>query len=131
MKKKNVLIIDDDKDLCKEIVDYLGGVEIAMQAVHSGLDGLKEIEQHNYDCILLDLKMEGMKGEELFEKIKGRVAKFHFAVIVLTGYGSIPTCVKMVKDGVFHFIEKHNLDYQLLFDAVKEAVENVERKRNI
>lgn len=132
MKKKyRVLLIDDDTDLCEEIIDYFKDTEFELKTVHNNFDVLKEMEQKKFDCILLDLQMPGMKGEEIFEKMKGSVAELKFAVIVLTGFAAIPTCAKMVRDGVSDFIEKHNLDYDALVDVVRKTIHDLYIKKEI
>ena len=130
MKKiSKVLLIDDNIDLCKQIVDFFKDTEFEMKAVHSGREGLERIEEEEFDCILLDLRMPGMNGEEVFEKIKDKVEKLSFVIIILTAHGSISKCAYMLKEGVSEFIEKHIIDYEALVKVVKKNIETLHLKK--
>jgi two-component system response regulator DctR len=72
-------------------------------------------------CLLLDVRMPGMSGLALFEKIAERGLVQPMPVIFLTGHADVPTAVDMVKRGAFDFCEKPFSD-NLLVDRIEEAL---------
>jgi two-component system, LuxR family, response regulator DctR len=72
-------------------------------------------------CLLLDVRMPGMSGLALFEKIAARGLADALPVIFLTGHADVPTAVDMVKRGAFDFCEKPFSDNALV-DRVEQAL---------
>jgi two-component system response regulator DctR len=72
-------------------------------------------------CLLLDVRMPGMSGLALFERIVDQGLVQAMPVIFLTGHADVPTAVDMVKRGAFDFCEKPFSD-NLLVDRVEEAL---------
>jgi two-component system response regulator DctR len=72
-------------------------------------------------CLLLDVRMPGMSGLALFEKIGERGLTQAMPVIFLTGHADVPTAVDMVKRGAFDFCEKPFSDNALV-DRIEEAL---------
>jgi two-component system response regulator DctR len=76
-------------------------------------------------CLVLDVRMDGMSGVELFERL--RAAGSGRPVIFLTGHGDIPLAVQALKHGAFDFVEKPFNDNQLV-DLVLEALRQDEAR---
>jgi two-component system response regulator DctR len=72
-------------------------------------------------CLLLDVRMPGMSGLALFEKISQRGLAEALPVIFLTGHADVPTAVDMVKRGAFDFCEKPFSDNALV-DRIEQAL---------
>jgi two-component system response regulator DctR len=72
-------------------------------------------------CLLLDVRMPGMSGLALFEKLIERKLQQAMPVIFLTGHADVPTAVDMVKRGAFDFCEKPFSDNALV-DRIEEAL---------
>ena len=72
-------------------------------------------------CLLLDVRMPGMSGLALFEKLVERNLQQAMPVIFLTGHADVPTAVDMVKRGAFDFCEKPFSDNALV-DRIEEAL---------
>ena len=70
-------------------------------------------------CVLLDVRMPGMSGIELFDRLRARHCRL--PVIFLTGHGDVPMAVQALKDGAFDFIEKP-YDDNALVDKVLAAI---------
>ncbi len=73
-------------------------------------------------CLLLDVRMPGMSGLSLFERLADRELLGALPVIFLTGHGDVPTAVAAVKRGAFDFVEKPFSDNALV-DRVEQALE--------
>ncbi len=72
-------------------------------------------------CLLLDVRMPGMSGLALFERLVERGLARVLPVIFLTGHGDVPTAVAAVKQGAFDFVEKPFSDNALV-DRVQQAL---------
>jgi two-component system response regulator DctR len=72
-------------------------------------------------CLLLDVRMPGMSGLALFDKLVERRLQEVMPVIFLTGHADVPTAVDMVKRGAFDFCEKPFSDNALV-DRIEEAL---------
>jgi len=73
-------------------------------------------------CLLLDVRMPGMSGLALFERLIERGLVDSLPVIFLTGHGDVPTAVSAVKRGAFDFVEKPFSDNALV-DRIVQALE--------
>lgn len=76
-------------------------------------------------CLLLDVRMPGMSGLSLFERLVERRLIAALPVIFLTGHGDVPTAVAAVKRGAFDFVEKPFSDNALV-DRIEQALERSE-----
>jgi two-component system, LuxR family, response regulator DctR len=72
-------------------------------------------------CLLLDLRMKGMSGLALFERLSERGLTDAMPVIFLTGHGDVPTAVAAVKRGAFDFVEKPFSNNGLV-DRIEQAL---------
>lgn len=104
MFAKNLLIIDDEKQVRDMLAEYFERLGFTVRAVSSGKEALKKIETFTPNVALLDYMMPGATGLDLFPRIKNA---FPFAkVIILTGRGSEEIAVKALKLGVDDYITK-------------------------
>lgn len=115
-----VLIIDDEKSIrntLKEILEFEGH-EISLAA--DGKEGLDAAAATNFDVIFCDIKMPGMDGIEVLDKLveNGNDA----SVVMITGHGSVDTAVECIKKGAFDFIQKP-LDLNRILITLKNATE--------
>jgi len=76
-------------------------------------------------CLLLDVRMPGMSGLSLFERLAERGVLEALPVIFLTGHGDVPTAVAAVKRGAFDFVEKPFSDNALV-DRIEQALQRSE-----
>ena len=72
-------------------------------------------------CLLLDVRMPGLSGLEVFDLLAARALVDVVPVIFLTGHADVPTAVHMVKRGAFDFCEKPFSDNALV-DRIEEAL---------
>lgn len=89
----------------------------AFEAQHAGEDDWPR----SPSCLLLDVRMPGMSGPELFERLAARGLLQRLPVIFLTGHGDVPTAVAAVKRGAFDFVEKPFSDNALV-DRIEQAL---------
>lgn len=73
MSAMRILLIDDDKKLCRLIADYLEPMGYEVEAAHNGLEGLAKIcENNKYHAVILDVMMPGMDGFEVLRQVRRR-----------------------------------------------------------
>jgi CheY-like chemotaxis protein len=78
-----VLMIDDDKDMCEEMIEVLKDAGIEVNAVCDPAIGLELAQEKRYDLLLLDLKMPGITGYDILRSVKNLDKKIK--VMVITG----------------------------------------------
>jgi len=67
---KSILVIDDDKKLCRLIADYLTPMGYRVAAVHTGTEGCSKALEETFDAIILDVMLPGMDGFEVLKHIR-------------------------------------------------------------
>jgi two-component system, NtrC family, nitrogen regulation response regulator NtrX len=104
MPKSRVLVIDDEaaiRDSLRMTLEYEGYEFIGAA---TGQEGLALAERESPDLVLLDVKMPGMDGIEVLDRL--RSMNDGVPVVVISGHGTISTAVEATKKGAFDFIEK-------------------------
>ena len=116
---QHAYIVDDDEAIRDSLSWLLQSRGVANLTFPSAEDFLEAWTPALSGCILLDIRMEGMSGTELFERLLERGCSL--PVIFLTGHGDVPMAVSSLKSGAFDFVEKPCNDNQLV-DRVVEAL---------
>jgi DNA-binding NtrC family response regulator len=101
-----VLVVDDEKDIrdgCERILRRMGCEVLKTSRGDEAIHILKSSEQP-VSIVLLDLKMPGMDGMEVLAHI--RETDPNILVIIISGFSTIETAVKAIKQGAYHFIPK-------------------------
>lgn len=101
---RNVLLIEDEPVLAKNIRAYLIRYEYEVRIAHTAEAGLAELYAFKPDIIVLDYNLPGMNGMEALAKIRAIDPKIK--VVMMTGYGNIDLAVKAMRSGACHFITK-------------------------
>ena len=120
---KNILIVDDDKDICSTLSKILSSKGYLSNIANNSDAAINEIKNTPIDLVLLDVWLEGSQkdGIELLKIIK----KFNpnIPVILISGHANIDMAVKAIKLGAFYFIEKP-FKSEKLFLIMDRALEN-------
>jgi CheY-like chemotaxis protein len=115
----SILVVDDDVDTCRNLSDILTDLGYHVDTAHDGLSALDLVREKAYDIALLDLKMPGMDGVELYRRIKelqaGTVA------MVVTAYASGATAEQALAAGAWQVLPKP-VDFPRLLRLVNEAL---------
>jgi FixJ family two-component response regulator len=99
-----VHVVDDDEALRDSLVWMLEANGYAVSAHDSAEAFLDGLSTTMTGCILLDVRMPGMSGLELFEELQRR--RCGLPVVFITGHGDVPMAVSALKQGAVDFIEK-------------------------
>ncbi len=120
-----ILIVDDERIALKNLEHIMKKEEYDVIGTQSGQNALKLLEEHHFDIILTDLKMEKVDGMQVLKRSK----ELHpdAEVIIITGFATLDSAVKGMKHGAFYYIAKpFKLDE--VRKVVREAVEKVRLK---
>lgn len=101
---RQVLVIDDDAVVGRSFDRVLSGKGYDVRTVLSGEDALKDMETKDYDLVFTDIKMPGMDGIEVAERIKAKCP--WTPVVVITGYGTEENEARASVLGVNGFVRK-------------------------
>ena len=104
MDQARILIVDDDKIARNNFARILQKQEFHISTAKNGAAGLKRLSESSYDLVITDLVMEDTNGLEFLTEIKNRFSDVE--VILITGYASIPTAIKAIRKGAYHYLEK-------------------------
>ena len=125
-QKPIVCIIDDDEAIRESLrlLLYAGGLS---SFVYESADSFLEEEEHpTFDCMLLDMRMPGTNGLELFKILSRK--HLPYPVIFITGHGDIPLAVSAIKLGAYDFLSKPFQDGELL-EKVRSAINYYQSSR--
>ena len=115
----NILVVDDNEDMCQIISDVLRAEKYMVGIAHDGESALTELKRETYDVMVLDYKLFDMTGLDVLEKLKGTVPPL--STIMISAYGSDAVKVKARTLGVYDFLDKpFNVD--TLLKVVKKAL---------
>lgn len=121
----NVLIIDDDKDICLVLSRFLTKNNYDVDVTHSGEEGLKQLRTSDYTLVLCDYRLPDMTGVETLRKIK--LLRPQTAVIIITGYSDVKTAVETFRYGASDYVTKPLYPDELLL-TIKETIAKNERR---
>ncbi len=114
-----LLIVDDDVDTCRNLTDILTDLGYHVDTAHDGPSALELVRKKTYDVALLDLKMPGMDGLELYREIKklqaGTVA------MVVTAYATSETAAAALTAGAWQVLSKP-VDFPKMLALVDKAL---------
>ena len=117
--KESILIVDDDPSLLRLLGIRLSAAGYNVLPAKNAKEALGLLKSSQPQLVISDLKMEGMDGMALFEKI--RQQQPNLPVIIMTAHGTIPDAINATKQGVFSFLTKP-FESQELLDTVEQAI---------
>jgi len=115
----NILIVDDNEDICNVISDALKEEGCTVTITHNGMDAIKEVSNKQYDSVVLDYRLLEKDGLEVLQEIR-KIAP-SLAVVMISAYGNEYIKAKARELGVYQFFDKP-FDLQNLVSTVKRAV---------
>jgi two-component system response regulator DctR len=122
-----VYLVDDEEVVRDALAWLLGSRRLLAEGFGSADDFLAHLERLGAggpaapSCLVLDMRMPGTGGLELFERLIENDLLPQLPVIFLTGHGDVPTAVAAVKRGAFDFVEKPFSDNSLV-DRIEQAL---------
>jgi NADH-quinone oxidoreductase subunit E len=116
----DVLVIDDEESIREGCRQVLATAGYLTEVAEDGILGLQAAERARPPVVLLDLRMPGVSGIEVLEKLRGMDPQI--VPIIITGYGSVDNAVQSMKLGAFDFVSKP-FDPATLLAVVNRAIE--------
>ncbi len=99
-----ILLVDDEVVFTTNMSRLLDNRGYRSTAVNSGAEAIRELEDKDFDVVVLDLKMPGMDGLATLKEIK-KLGLF-VQTLILTGHGSIDSALEAVKLGAYDYLTK-------------------------
>jgi DNA-binding NtrC family response regulator len=115
-----ILVIDDERSIRNTLKDILEYEKYEVDLAEDGNKGIELIRSAEYDIVLCDIKMPGMDGIEVLERLT--VLAPDTPVVMISGHGNIDTAVESIKKGAFDYIEKP-LDLNRLLITIRNALD--------
>ncbi len=101
---KQILIIDDDMDMCNLLSRFLNRKGFETDTAFTGNKGLAKCREKKYDVVLSDFRLGDMDGREVLTELKK--INQEVVVIIITGYSDIKMAVDVMRQGAFDYITK-------------------------
>lgn len=101
---QKILVVDDDPIVAKSFDRVLSSKGYAVITASNGEDALRKMENEHYDVVFTDIKMPGMNGLEVAERVKA--SQPWLPVVIVTGYGSDAYEARAAAAGVSEFLRK-------------------------
>ena len=115
----SILIIDDDKDICTVLANFLKKNNYGVDVANNGEEGLTHLRSKDYALVLCDYRLPDMTGVETLRKIK--LLRPQTSVIIITGYSDVKTAVETFKYGASDYVTKPLYPDELLI-TVREII---------
>lgn len=122
----SVLLIEDNTSLAKLIEMFLTSEDIDNDVASNGFEGLQKISEKDYDVVITDIRMPGISGTEVLEKIS--VSHPDIPVIIITAHGNIPDAVAAIKKGAYDYLTKP-FENEDLLNSIRKAMEVCRMRR--
>jgi FixJ family two-component response regulator len=127
MREQTVFIVDDAQAVARSLRWLFETVQLKVETFSSAQSFLDGYDSSKPGCLVLDVRMPGMSGLDLQERLEAQ--RIHLPIIFITGHGDVQMAMRAVKAGAFDFIEKPFNDQDLLerihkaitFDAVQRS----------
>ena len=124
MSQLNILVVDDDKDVCEYLEDFLTSDGYGVTVVNDPTNALESLRQAEYHVCILDLMMPKLSGIDLLGQI--RKADDDIAVIILTGYPSLETATASIEHDVSAYIRK-----PFSIDEFRDSLGRIAKKKGL
>ena len=124
MSLTRILVADDEESMRWVLSKALKRKGFIVDLAHDGRQALSLIQENNYDLAILDIKMPGITGLDLLDRV--RELKSELLVVIMTAEASMKNAVEAMKRGAYDYITK---PFDL--DVIDAIIEKVERARDI
>ena len=118
--QKNILVVDDDTGVRTVFSSILRKEGYRVTAVKNGYEAIKVIDEESFDLALVDLRMPGLDGIQVLERIRSRRPQTR--VIIYSAYGLVEDAVEAMRKGATDYLNKPFSPNELEL-SVKKALE--------
>jgi two-component system, LuxR family, response regulator FixJ len=129
MTEPTVYIVDDDADMRDSLRWLIKTVGLRAETFSSAAEFRHEFAPNGPGCLILDVRMPGTSGLDLFEELVARGEGM--PVIFITAFADVPMAVRAMKSGAVEFVEKP-FNRQTLLDKVQHAIkDDISRRKRL
>jgi two-component system nitrogen regulation response regulator NtrX len=104
VKKRRVLVIDDERAICQTLGEILTDEGYAVAAADSGEEGLRRLREESWDVVFLDVWLRDRDGLSILSATRELLRQI--PVVMISGHGNVETAVRAVRLGAYDFLEK-------------------------
>lgn len=115
----DILVVDDNEDMCQVISDVLRAEGYMVGIAYDGESALSELKRKTYDLMVLDYRLFDMTGLEVLERLKGTIPPL--TTIMISAYGSESVKARARELDVYDFFDKP-FDVNALLKVVKKEL---------
>ncbi|MCK4721359.1 sigma-54-dependent Fis family transcriptional regulator, partial [bacterium] len=120
MASEHILVVDDEELVRWTLNETLSDEGYTVDVAETGEIALEKFNKKKFDLVILDIKLPGIQGDKVLEKI--RDIDREALVLMITAHGGIESAVQCMKNGAFHYLQKpFEIDEVKLL--VKQALE--------
>jgi two-component system, LuxR family, response regulator FixJ len=123
-----IFVIDDDPAARESVAALVRSHGLSAETYPSAEDFLEHFDRDSEGCVVVDLRMPGMSGTDLQRKLEQEGVDL--PVIIITGYGDIPTAVEALRRGAVTYLEKPCSDHTL-WESISQAIGRQTASRSI
>jgi DNA-binding NtrC family response regulator len=120
----NIIVVDDDKDVCEYLQDFLTADGYAVTCVNDPTQARDALREREYHVAVLDLMMPKLSGIDLLGQI--RKVDDDIAIIILTGYPSLESATASIEHEVSAYIRK-----PFSIDEFRDALSRIAKKKGL
>lgn len=126
-EKERVLVVDDEDTVRSVLYQVLTEDRFAVSKAASGEEALEKLQEKSFALVITDIKMPGISGLELQQKIKKQYPDTQ--VVIITSHASLSTAISAMRHGAYDYLFKPFGDLDLISASAKRAVEKVRLTR--
>lgn len=123
-----ILIIDDDQDMCETLAKGLEARDFDVEWRTSAEEAIALVAERDFAVIVTDIKMPGLSGLQLCERLVAN--RPETLVVVITGFGSLDTAIAAIRAGAYDFLTKP-FEFEQLAVALRRALKHREMSSEI
>lgn len=121
-----IYLVDDDDAVRDSLGMLFRSIGLQHQAFASALEFLERYDDKRHSCLVADIRMPGLSGLELQERLNEQ--RVEIPIIFITGHGDVPMAVTAMKSGASDFVQKPFRDQDLI-DRIHKALERDRERR--
>ena len=124
MVQLKILVVDDDRDVCEYLSDFLNREGFKVTTITDPTEALDELKRSEYHLVVLDLKMPKITGIDLLQQI--RRIDDDVAVVILTGHPSLETATASIQHDVSAYLKK-----PFTSEEFREVLQRIAKKKGL
>jgi two-component system nitrogen regulation response regulator NtrX len=121
MAGETILVVDDEREIRESLAMILEYEGYSCRSAPDGTTALALFSSESPELVLLDIRMPGLSGLEVLERLKS--SEPFTPVVIISAHGDVPTAVEAIKKGAFDFLEKP-LDRDRILLTVRRGLEH-------